>query len=210
MTTAKRPPRQDRLDSRAALIQAAGELLETQGLAAVTLRAVGDQVGVSRTTPYRHFIDTEGLLAALAAADFERLGQTMADAIKSKRDPFARLEALALAYVRFALAAPARYRLMFGPEVNPRDRPAVKAAAADAHAKLVEVVAACQEVGQLPRDETPRLTALVYAGIHGVADLALAGKAEWTKSWAIPTTLSGCCLLIWRIMAPRLIRPTNF
>jgi AcrR family transcriptional regulator len=42
---------------RAALIQGGLELIEEKGVRALTLREIGDRLGVSRSAPYRHFTD---------------------------------------------------------------------------------------------------------------------------------------------------------
>lgn len=52
--------------ARAAILAAAGDLLESGGPDAVTLRSVGASAGLSRSAPYRHFRDKADLLAALA------------------------------------------------------------------------------------------------------------------------------------------------
>ncbi len=49
------------------MLDAAAGLLEEGGLGAVTLRAVGERVGVSRQAPYNHFADKATLLSVLAA-----------------------------------------------------------------------------------------------------------------------------------------------
>jgi AcrR family transcriptional regulator len=91
-------------DLRAALLTAAGEMLEKQGLASLSLREVARRAGVSHNAPYRHFPDRESLLAALAAQGFEQFGDAL------ERRP--RRE-MGEAYVEFALEHPQRFRLMF-------------------------------------------------------------------------------------------------
>ena len=55
-------------DLRMALLKAAAHLIETDGIDAVTMRALSQQVGVSRTAAYRHFANKTDLLGAVAAA----------------------------------------------------------------------------------------------------------------------------------------------
>src|SRR5918999_542863 len=68
------------VDTRAALLGAAAGLLEGHGMAAVTLRAVGERAGVSRQAPYKHFADKEELLSVVAAGYFDRVGGEVAEA----------------------------------------------------------------------------------------------------------------------------------
>jgi AcrR family transcriptional regulator len=91
----------------------------------MTLRAVARAAGVSQTAPYRHFADRAALIAAIAEDGFHRLherlvaaarapGRTLGQAPETARGG---LQAIALAYVRFALEHPEEYRVMFGGEI---------------------------------------------------------------------------------------------
>lgn len=104
-------------DLRAALLDAADVLLDQGGDGAVSLREAARVAGVSPTAAYRHFADKEALLAALALRGFEAFGAAMATAVADgEASPqVAPQVARGRAYIRFALARPGRFRLMFGP-----------------------------------------------------------------------------------------------
>ena len=68
-------------DLRAALIQAALAMLEQDGAAGLSLRAVAKAVGVSEAAPYHHFADKEALERALAAEGFGRLTERLTGAL---------------------------------------------------------------------------------------------------------------------------------
>jgi AcrR family transcriptional regulator len=53
-------------DLRNTLLELAEEHLGKNGIDKLSLRALARDIGVSQTAPYRHFIDKNGLLAALA------------------------------------------------------------------------------------------------------------------------------------------------
>ncbi len=77
------------------------------------MRQLAREVGVSATAVYRHFPDKKALLAALAEEGFVRLGlsqQQASDAAGGGAEGFAET---GRAYVRFALANPALFRLTF-------------------------------------------------------------------------------------------------
>src|SRR5690606_17147113 len=105
----------------AALVDAALEVLESEGIEALTLRELARRVGVTHAAPYRHFKDKAALLAALAAEGFARLSR----AVEARRGEG--IAGAAEAYLRFAADHPAHFRLMFAPE-RAAD-PAVSAAA---------------------------------------------------------------------------------
>ncbi len=60
-------------DLRAALLEAAREVLAKEGVEALTLREVARRAGVTHAAPYRHFADKEALLAAVATEGFAAL-----------------------------------------------------------------------------------------------------------------------------------------
>src|ERR1700727_646957 len=87
---------------RETLLEQAVTTLRTDGLAALSLRELARQAGVSHAAPRRHFADRQALLDALAEAGFERLGAELRSAAAGAGDDFpARLEATAQAYIRF-------------------------------------------------------------------------------------------------------------
>jgi hypothetical protein len=126
-------------------------------------------------------------LSVLAAGYFERLGLEMWRAAEEAGgNPFSRLRAVGEVYVRFALANPHRYRLMFGEKMQGSPHPEVHEAAHVLYEGLVGAVTECQEAEQLPRGDPTRLAALIYATVHGAVDLALAWQSEQSKGLEDP------------------------
>ena len=98
---------------KAALLVQAMDDIEVLGLEGLSLRGLAERAGVSKTAPYRHFADRRDLLVSLAAEGFGLL----ADALElvplpADAEPTAALRALFRAYVDFARARPALYKLM--------------------------------------------------------------------------------------------------
>lgn len=176
-------------DTKAVLLQAAASLLKEQGVNAVTLRAVGERAGVSRTAPYRHFEDKEALLAGVASGAFELLGRAFTDVKQDHPDPLRQLGGMLEAYVAFALDEPQRYRLMFGPELRSREHLDLKNAALPVLTRLVQTIGEAQKSKQVRTGDPLRLAALLYAAAHGAVDLTLAGHAEPEKALDQPARL---------------------
>ncbi|MGB6513014.1 MAG: helix-turn-helix domain-containing protein, partial [Mycobacterium sp.] len=84
--------------TRSRLLRVAHEIVEKDGLAAVTLRAVGAAAGVSRGAPYRHFTDKSDLLAAVAAQALQTLAATVDGAARDTTDPVTRVDQALRAY----------------------------------------------------------------------------------------------------------------
>jgi AcrR family transcriptional regulator len=100
-------------DLRAALIAEGMRLVAERDVDELSLREVARGVGVSATSVYRHFPDKEALLTALAHEGLARLGAAQRAASEAAGGGTAGFSATGRAYVRFALANPALFRLIF-------------------------------------------------------------------------------------------------
>ncbi len=160
---------------RAALIDASLDVLREDGLAALTVRGVARRIGVSHTAAYRHFADKTALLAAIAEQGFARLQHEMATArATTAGGPELQFVACGVAYVRFALANAAHFRVMFGGWNQDRSAyPQLRAAAEGAFAVLLELVQAGQASGGLRHDDPQVMALAAWASVHGLATLLL-------------------------------------
>lgn len=100
-------------DLSRALIEAARRILETEGPAALSLRAVAREAGVSPAAPYHHFKDKGELLDAVAHEGWTALDAALSEARAKAADSKERMTSLGVAYVRFARDNPALYRVMY-------------------------------------------------------------------------------------------------
>ncbi len=99
---------------RASLVAAGVHVLEREGLAGLTIRAVARAVGVSHAAPINHFPELRGLLTAIATAGCEALNQRQLAGLESAgKNPFLRLQATGLAYLGFAREHREWFRLMW-------------------------------------------------------------------------------------------------
>lgn len=99
-------------DLRAAVIAAALQRIEAGEGDALSLREVARDVAVSPTAIYRHFPNKDALLDALAHDGAELLGREQQAASEAAGGGVAGFNACGRAYVRFALAHPALFRLI--------------------------------------------------------------------------------------------------
>lgn len=97
--------------SNAEIVAAGRALLEAGGLAAVTMQAVAARVGVRAPSLYKHFPNRGALIAAIATATLDDLGQRLAPP-SHEPDAAAGLRDLALAYRDFAWANPRAFELL--------------------------------------------------------------------------------------------------
>lgn len=156
-------------DLRTALIEAGLAALEGPNGAALSLRNLARTVGVSPTAVYRHFPDKRALLAALADEGLRRLGEAQADAARVAGGGAKGFSATGRTYVRFALAHPALFRLMFS-QGNPAD---FDRRDNDLAWTLLE-----RMTGELAEDPVAakRMARQAWAIAHGIAMLMLDGR----------------------------------
>jgi len=168
-------------DLRQALLDAALPLLRKGGPAALTLRAVARAAGVSQTAPYRHFTDRSALVGAVAENGFRQLhAQLMAAAAdpeetlgKTSETARGGLQALALTYVRFALAHPAEYRVMFGAELPASQKGSARQSVFEF---LHGGIAMLQQQKLVGDGDSHSMALTAWALVHGLAMLALDGQ----------------------------------
>jgi AcrR family transcriptional regulator len=162
-------------DLRAALIQAGLALLEERQGDDISLREVARSVGVSATAVYRHFPDKAALLRALAAEGLARLAASQHAAFDAAGGGKPGFIATGRAYVRFALANPALFRLVFSAPPTNNMLTSKDDAVPEAFRMLRENAALL-----LPPDasaEAVKLAALdAWARVHGLAVLLLDGQ----------------------------------
>ena len=173
----KRPGHYHHGDLSRALLEEAVRTIQTDGGEHLTLRAIGTTLGVSRTALYRHFSDKQALLAAVGREGFRLLRVALTDAWEGEGRGRPGFEAMGLAYVRFAAAHPAHYRVMFGRFIEScaKDAAFVQEASAAFHVLVTSLVEQ-QDAGLVRRDDPVMLARFVWSVVHGIAMLVIDGQ----------------------------------
>ena len=156
---------------RRALLDGALETIASDGVAAVNLRDLARRCGVSHAAPAHHFGDRTGLLTAIATEGYDGLAAATAAAWK---ETGSYLE-VGVAYVRYAVAHPGHFAVMFRPDlVDPGDPELLRASAASA----AMLYGPLDSVGGVDRDDVARRVAATAAWglVHGIATLWLQGS----------------------------------
>ena len=164
---------------RDALLQAAERVLERDGLAGLTLRAVAREAGVSHAAPTHHFGDLTGLVSELAAIGFRQFNTAMAAAGATGTSPIAKALARAKAYVAYAQAHRGMYGLMFRTERLDMTRPSLCEAANASFAGLAGAIGASRHEQISERAlslEQAADIARAWSLVHGFTMLLLDGR----------------------------------
>jgi AcrR family transcriptional regulator len=170
--------------TRARILSEAQEVVTEQGASAVTMRGVAARVGVTPMALYRHFPNREALLGAIveaAQATFlHHLQRAMAEPTAAGR-----LFASGQQYLAFALGHPRRYAVLFmevqtmAPTAAPADRSWQNAAT---FRFLVDRIRDCADEGVLRVDDPEEAALTVWAHVHGLVSLYLAGKLSISET----------------------------
>ena len=153
---------------------AALEIIEEVGPDAFSLRAAARRAGVSPAAPAHHFGDTRGLLTAIATIGFRDLG----DQLEAATGPDRRstIAAQCHAYLRFALARPGLFRLMWRKAALDLEDPDHIAAARRAFDVSDRVVRGNDAVAaSSPGDPVVAPTIACWAMVHGLVALVIDG-----------------------------------
>lgn len=151
-------------DLKTAILAQAATLVAERGADGISLRELARAAGVSHAAPAHHFTDRRGLFTALAAEGF----QLLAAALTEARPQF--IEA-AKAYVRFALAHPGHYEVMFDKSLYDDTDAELVAAASAAGAELNRGVATLADPKAAADPEGAALAA--WSLVHGFSMLWL-------------------------------------
>jgi AcrR family transcriptional regulator len=160
-------------DLRACLIAAGVDILEREGVEALSLRATARATGVSQAAPYSHFSDKDALLAAIAETGFQRLALQMAEGAAGVRTVRERVERLILSYILFAQNNKSLFRLMFGRELADLKKFPTLAMTAGKGYALISAALATRKSATI---DTRALTVSIWSLCHGLAGLVIDEK----------------------------------
>lgn len=176
------------------LIHLALEELERVGLEDLSLRALAEALGVSKTAPYRHFATKRDLLVSLAAEGYEQFADLLESwerKVVRKLSPDTIQKDMYAMFCNFAQTYPERYRLMFSRFGNSLHSERCKQNATRAFSVLIRAASAIY-----PEHADPRTTSLsMFAQLHGWAMLLIddlippetsVNKDNWLDSLLTP------------------------
>ncbi|MEJ1937692.1 TetR/AcrR family transcriptional regulator, partial [Nostoc sp. NIES-2111] len=162
-------------DLKNALVSAGIDILEAEGLPALSLRAIAARAGVSHAAPKNHFGSLRGLLTAISAEGFRRHADFMRRGLDGRASREDRLLAAVAGYVAFAREHPALFTLMFSPMHCDFGDPALAAASAESYAVLRDVSAGLDWDKGALEDGQHRTELMLWSMVHGFSTLANAG-----------------------------------
>lgn len=171
---ARPPVYDDALRER--LLENAAEIIAAEGVDQLSLRRVAAAADTSTNAIYTLFGGRDQLVDAVVALADESFTAAQ-EAVSLTREPAPDLQALGLAYRAWALEHPSLYAVMFAgrlpassADCPPEDPP-------PSLIPLTATVSAAHSQGLLQSASVPEAVASIWAMIHGLVSLEIAGLA---------------------------------
>jgi AcrR family transcriptional regulator len=170
-------PKATKTDTAGAILVAARQILDEKGLAAIAMRQVAAQVGITPMAIYKHYADRNSLLNAVADLGFKDIA-TRAEGLALRGNVEQRLMQVGSIFLDTALQAPNMYQLMFlvsreGARVYPQ---AFKAGRSPTFNPTVKILDDAMRNGELRRDDPVEIAFELSAVSHGLILMYLGGR----------------------------------
>ena len=166
-------------DLRQALIDTAASQIEEEGINSLSMRKLGELVGVSRTALYHHFSNKSDLLCAIAESGFNEWQAQTEQVLAGKFDSTTQLlVSYVQSYFNFALENSAKYELMFGNEIwgQKQSSESLHDVAYKSFDFHLSVVRQWQQQGVInPELVSLRVAQTTWGTMHGISKLFIDG-----------------------------------
>ena len=162
------------------LLEETARILREEGEAALSLRRLASNLGVSRTAPYNHFKNKDALLAGVAEEGFRKFERAMRKVRRKHQDSPGQqfFRAVVNAYVNFALKNQEYYALMYSSKSWGTDKPE-ESLLSTARQTLLDDIARmkrAQDEGRIAKQVDVTEFCRIYWGtLHGISRLTLDG-----------------------------------
>ncbi len=171
-TTGHNPPR----SRKEQILDVARSICLKEGLGAMTMRRVADEIGISATAIYRHYPDKAALVKMVINEANHRLGGYLRHGMDAP-DPWSRFQGTLDALQQFALSETSAYEVLFflrgrtDPDHLPLEMRSPN------FGLLIDRVRECIHTGAMPEGLEPASVAItVWAQAHGLIALHLQGR----------------------------------
>jgi AcrR family transcriptional regulator len=154
-------------DLRAALIDAAIEVIGERGVRGFSMAEASRRLGVTSAAPYRHFADRDELLAEVGVRALRIFATMVTAEAANAQTPEQRLAAMARAYVRFAAEQRSLFDALFISGLDKSRFPELTRA----WEPVDEMLLVVDEICEGDADAAKALADAVEASAHGHAAL---------------------------------------
>lgn len=163
---------------RATLVEAALEILQTQGIEELSLRSIARKSNVSQAAPYSHFKSKKDLIAAVAETGFQKLVIQMAEDASGSSSVYQQVEKLMLSYIKFAQENRPLFQLMFCNELSDMsDCPTLALTASKTYSLFFAAISQREKTDV----DNEVMAVNLWSLCHGIASLVIGGKLNFDE-----------------------------
>ena len=159
----------------AEILLRAAEVIDEDGIEALSLRGIARDLGVSHSAPNRHFKNKAALLSALATDGWLKVRDATLNEAEAtgSDDPHVKLNAMGRGYLRWALNNRALFRAIYHPDVSRQASDELRGAIERFASTVRAAVDETQRDGRHPEADLRALTLFTNAVPTGAAVLLL-------------------------------------
>ncbi|KAB1654323.1 TetR/AcrR family transcriptional regulator [Pseudoclavibacter chungangensis] len=180
---------------RATLLARAVEVVDDEGVDALSMRQLARDAGVSHGATSRHFPERRALLDAVAVVGFERLDAALRTAANTPSDDLRDVfESVARAYVAFATTHARLLELMYTAKHDPDASTQLVTTAHGCTDIIHELVRRGQAEGIVRTGSADEFTVAAFASVHGLAAIITADLLDGTPA---PAAIDAVLQLVW-------------
>lgn len=166
---------------RAEILEAAERIFVAEGYEGATIRKIADEVGVSSTALYMHFQDKGRILLEISDGALKLLLERNREISAKPLDPVVRVREMLEAYMRWSLAHPNAYQLVYSASRPSSTWPDdMRDLSTQAYDIFVDVVGEIAAAGRLRADAADTAAQSLWMSCHGVvAMLIVRPNFQW-------------------------------
>ena len=164
------------------ILDAACQIYVEHGIDALSMRKLGQAIGLSATAIYRHYDDKDALQVAMIDEGFRRFGESMFHSLGAG-DSGQRLTGASEGYLDFALSDPAYYQLIFVIPQRRKKSDLPKHVAERSRGTFQFLVDRLRDVlPNLSAEQLQDWANTTWALSHGLVSLYIAGQLEMEET----------------------------
>lgn len=188
------------------LLDEAARLLREEGEEGLSMRKLAAITGVSRTAPYHHFRDKQGLLCAIAEEGFRRFRAVIERLGADTGQPLseARIVRFVDDYIEFATEHSEYYNLMLGSQLWKRDglTESLKREAQGTFRAYVDSIRQWQKQGEVSEAlDSQGYAQVTWSTLHGMSRLLIDGI--YVDRAARNSMCAATAAMFWRELSAR-------
>ena len=179
----KTPRRPEEIEAeKQRILGEALKIITESGYQALTMRGLGQRLGMAAKTIYNYFQNKDEVYLQVATKEFGTLYGELLEGYRSSEDPSERLRAMTKRLLAFGVSHPSRYDLMFSPHApmyrdffdSPSEDMAMRGLGGalrvrDLVVRVIEEIA--QSSDELTEEETALHAMRWLTGVHGILSL---------------------------------------